>query len=79
MTTRSSFIQAFGFSTPVSKGGRKTWPDGFRARILEKLDAGELTIQQVTKECGVSKSLELWPIRLIHTRRDECSSRIRSG
>lgn len=50
-------LQAFGFAVPVSSAGRRVWPPDLKKLITEKMDAGELTIHEVVRECRVSKSL----------------------
>lgn len=49
-------LQAFGFSIPVTPAGRRVWPPRFKRYVLEKMDAGELTLDQVIETCGVSRS-----------------------
>ena len=49
-------IQAFGFTIPVTPAGRRIWPASFKRFVLEKMDTGELLLDQITKTCGVSKS-----------------------
>ena len=33
------------------------WPSGFKRFIIDKLDAGELTVQLVEQECQIARSL----------------------
>ncbi|RWR30404.1 hypothetical protein D2T31_08280 [Sinirhodobacter populi] len=49
-------LQAFGFSITVTPAGRRIWPPRFKRFVLEKMDAGELTLNQITQTCGVSRS-----------------------
>ncbi|KFI29423.1 hypothetical protein CDV50_18885 [Haematobacter massiliensis] len=49
-------LEAFGFSIPVTPAGRRVWPPRFKRYVLEKMDAGELTLEQITQTCGVSRS-----------------------
>ena len=57
MTEDSSPFQPFGFTIPISSTGRRIWPSGFKKFIIEKLDAGELTVQQVEQEGQLARSL----------------------
>lgn len=50
-------FQPFGFTIPISSTGRRIWPSGFKKFIVEKLDAGELTVLQVEREGQVARSL----------------------
>ncbi|RWR05443.1 hypothetical protein [Paenirhodobacter populi] len=54
--TSSPPLQAFGFSITVAPAGRRVWPPRFKRFVLEKMDAGELTLNQITQTCGVSRS-----------------------
>ncbi|RMC30126.1 hypothetical protein C9E81_22075 [Paracoccus alkanivorans] len=49
-------LQAFGFSIPVTPAGRRVWPPRFKRFVVQKMEAGELTVRQVMEECQVSKS-----------------------
>ena len=49
-------LQAFGFSIPVTPAGRRVWPPSFKRFVLEKMDTGELTLDEITSACGVSRS-----------------------
>lgn len=49
-------LQAFGFTIPVTPAGRRVWPPKFKRFVLEKMDAKELTLDQIIETCGVSKS-----------------------
>lgn len=49
-------LQAFGFSIPVTPAGRRVWPPRFKRFVLEKMDSGELTLDQIMETCGVSRS-----------------------
>lgn len=57
MTEDNPPFQPFGFTIPISSTGRRIWPYGFKRFVIEKLDAGELTVQQVEQECQVARSL----------------------
>lgn len=57
MTEETPRFQPFGFTIPISSTGRRIWPSGFKKFIIEKLDAGELTVQQVEQEGQVARSL----------------------
>ncbi|MBK4217965.1 hypothetical protein JJJ17_18715 [Paracoccus caeni] len=50
-------FQPFGFTIPISSTGRRIWPPGFKKFIIEKLDAGELTVQQIEQEGQIARSL----------------------
>ncbi|WP_146161919.1 hypothetical protein [Pseudogemmobacter blasticus] len=54
---RQSPFQPFGFTIPISSTGRHIWPPGFNNFIIEKLDAGELAVQQVEPEGQLARSL----------------------
>lgn len=56
MSDTKSPLQAFGFSIPVTPAGRRVWPPRFKRFVVQKLEAGELTVRQVMEECQVSKS-----------------------
>ncbi|RJE84587.1 hypothetical protein [Paracoccus onubensis] len=57
MTDDNPPFRPFGFTVPISSTGRRIWPTGFKKFIIEKLDAGELTVQQVEQEGQVTRSL----------------------
>lgn len=57
MSKKQSELEVFGFTIPVVSGGRRMWPPRFKQFITEKMDSGDLTVQQVSKTCRVSKSL----------------------
>ncbi len=57
MTEVNPPFQPFGFTIPISSTGRRIWPSGFKKFVIEKLDAGELTVQQVEQEGQVARSL----------------------
>ncbi len=48
-------------------------------QVIEGGRAGMFRVGDWNVKKWDAEALELWPIGLIHTRRDECSSRIRSG
>lgn len=54
---RQSPFQPFGFTIPISSAGRRIWPTGFKNFIIEKLDIGELTVQQAEQEGQLARSL----------------------
>lgn len=56
METPQSF-EVYGFTFEVHAGGRRVWPPSFKRFIKTQLDAGDLTIDNVTKTCNVSQSL----------------------
>lgn len=57
MTNDNPPFQPFGFTIPISSTGRRIWTSGFKKFIIEKLDAGELTVQQVEQEGQLARSL----------------------
>ncbi|MFV0293119.1 MAG: hypothetical protein ACK5II_07860 [Paracoccus sp. (in: a-proteobacteria)] len=57
MTEDNSPFQPFGFTIPISSTGRRIWPSDFKKFIIEKLDAGELTVQQIEQEGQLARSL----------------------
>lgn len=56
MPDRTATLQAFGFSIPVNRAGRRLWPSRFKQFVLERMDAGEISLQQVINTCQVSRS-----------------------
>lgn len=57
MTEDNPPFLPFGFTIPISATGRRIWPPGFKNFIIEKLDADELTVQQVEQEGQLARSL----------------------
>lgn len=57
MSEKQSELEVFGFKVPVLPGGRRIWPPRFKQFVTEKMDSGDLIVQQVSKTCRVSKSL----------------------
>ena len=57
MSEQPSIRNHYGFSIEVHAGGRRVWPPSFKRFIRTKIESGELTTEDVTKECRVSKSL----------------------
>ncbi|MEM1378890.1 MAG: hypothetical protein AAGG69_16025, partial [Pseudomonadota bacterium] len=57
MSEKQGEFEVFGFKVPVLSGGRRIWPPRFKQFITEKMDSGDLSVQQVSKSCRVSKSL----------------------
>lgn len=57
MSEQPSIRNHYGFSIEVHAGGRRVWPPSFKRYIRAKIESGELTTEDVTKECRVSKSL----------------------
>lgn len=53
---RCSF-SVYGFTIEVHAGGRRVWPPSFKRFVKMQLDAGQLTVEQVKKDCNVSQSL----------------------
>ena len=47
MTEDNPPFQPFGLAIPISSTGRRISPSDFKKFIIETLDAGELTVQQV--------------------------------
>ncbi len=54
MSEQPSIRNHYGFSIEVHTGGRRVWPPSFKRFIRTKIESGELTAEQVTKECRVS-------------------------
>ena len=50
-------FEVYGFTIEVHAGGRRVWPPSFKRFIKEKLDSGELTLNDVMKTCNASQSL----------------------
>lgn len=50
-------LKVYGFTISVSPAGRRIWPPRFKRYVTEKMDAGELSVQEVIRTCHVSKSL----------------------
>lgn len=72
----SAFPRAFevyGFTIEVHAGGRRVWPPSFKRFIKDKLDSGELTVDDVMKKCNASQSL------VYKWRADVKASKIRAG
>ncbi len=57
MADNEQSVDIFGFAIPVPAGGKRLWSPRFKHFITEKMDAGELTVNQVVKKCRVLKSL----------------------
>lgn len=57
MANTAQCVDIFGFTIPVLAGGKRLWSPRFKRFITEKMDTGELTVNQVVKKCKVSKSL----------------------
>lgn len=57
MTDDNPPFQPFGFTIPISSTGCRIWPSDFKKFTIEKLDAGELTVQQVEQEAQLARSL----------------------
>ncbi len=57
MSEQPSILNHYGFSIEDHTGGRRVWPPSFKRFIRTKIESGELTTEDVTKECRVSKSL----------------------
>lgn len=51
--TNNPPLQACGFSVPVTPAGRRVRPPRFKRFVLEKMDVGELTLNQITQTCGM--------------------------
>lgn len=65
-------FEAFGFTIEVHAGGRRVWPPSFKRYITNKMDSGELTVDQIMKTCKASRSL------VYKWRADVKDSKIRS-
>jgi len=52
----NSSFNAYGFTIEGHAGGRRVWPRSFKRFVQQKLDAGELTVDQVMTDCNISKS-----------------------
>ncbi len=57
MNEKPSIRYHYGFSIEVHTGGRRVWPPSFKRFIRTKIESSELTVDEVMKECRVSKSL----------------------
>lgn len=59
----------YGFPIEIHPGGRRVWPPSFKRFVREQIETGVLTVEQVTKECHVSKSLVYkWRYDVAHGR-----------
>ncbi|WP_330647270.1 hypothetical protein RPE78_14730 (plasmid) [Thioclava litoralis] len=47
----------YGFAIELHPGGRRVWPPSFKRFIREKIETGQLSVEEVREECRVSKSL----------------------
>lgn len=50
-------FEVYGFKIEVHAGGRRVWPPSFKHFVNDKLDSGELSVDEVMKTCNVSQSL----------------------
>ena len=57
MTKDTPPFQPSGFTIPISSTGRRIWPSSFKKFVINKLNAGELTVQQVEQEGRVARPL----------------------
>jgi len=58
---KSGIFQAYGFSIPVGKDGRRMWPRKFKRQVVERILSGSLTESEVQKTCDVSrKTTDKW-------------------
>lgn len=57
MNEDTSLFQPFGFSIAINSAGRRIWPPDFKKYVVDKLNAGELTVQQVEQNGKLARSL----------------------
>lgn len=57
METQDRSFKVYGFKIEMHAGGRRVWPPSFKRFVRDKLDSGDLTIDQVIDDCNVSQSL----------------------
>lgn len=50
-------FEAFGYSIPVAKDGRRIWPTKFKREMVKRMRAGTLTVQEFQKECQVPDNM----------------------
>ena len=50
-------FEAFGYSTPVAKDGRRIWSTKFKREMVKRMRAGTLTVQDFQKECQVPDNM----------------------
>ncbi|MEP4928691.1 MAG: transposase [Hyphomicrobiales bacterium] len=50
-------FEAFGYSIPVGKDGRRMWPRKFKQEMGKRMKAGTLSINEVMRECHISDKL----------------------
>ena len=50
-------FEAFGYSIPVGKDGRRMWPRKFKQEMGKRMKAGTLSVNDVMRECHISDKL----------------------